>query len=231
MKDSGIKWLGQIPAHWEVARLKYRTVLFEQGWSPQCDLKPAAKNEYGVLKVGCVNSGIFNCYENKALPIGLEPKLQYLLKKGDLLISRANTRELVGSAAVVGKDYFNLILCDKLYRLRFEKSVNPQLIAFFLALPTSRQQIEITASGASQSMVNIGQSTIKELYVVFPPKAEADVLVTRTKDRVHAVNLITGKAKKQIKLLHERRTALISAAVTGKIDVRDWSCKAKVKQD
>ncbi len=115
MRDSGVEWLGKVPEHWEVTRIKYHTTLFEQGWSPQCDSRPAANDEYGVLKVGCVNHGVFKSAENKALPKELVPQIQYILKESDLLISRANTRELVGSAAVVNKDYSNLILCDKLY--------------------------------------------------------------------------------------------------------------------
>jgi len=99
LRDSGVKWLGDVPEHWEMSKVKYHTNLFEQGWSPQCDSRPAADDEYGVLKVGCVNHGLFKKQENKALPKELKPRLEYLLKKGDLLISRASTKELVGSAA------------------------------------------------------------------------------------------------------------------------------------
>jgi type I restriction enzyme S subunit len=223
MRDSGVEWLGEVPEGWEVARLKYHTVLFEQGWSPQCDSRPADTGEYGVLKVGCVNGGIFNSIENKALPNELEPQLQYTIKKQDLLISRANTKELVGSAAVVDQDYDNLILCDKLYRLRFNEVVNSQIMAYYLSLPIVRQQIELEASGASHSMQNIGQSTIKELPVLLLPASEANELVLEIEKRVNIFELILSNVDKQIGLLQERRTALISAAVTGKINVRDWS--------
>ncbi len=124
MRDSGVEWLGEVPEHWSVARIKYHTTLFEQGWSPQCDSRPADAGEYGVLKVGCVNGGVFNSIENKVLPAELEPQLQYTIKQNDLLISRANTKELVGSAAVVDQDCDNLILCDKLYRLRFNSTLS-----------------------------------------------------------------------------------------------------------
>ena len=220
MRDSGVEWLGEVPEHWSVTRIKYYTHVFEQGWSPQCDSRPAEDDEYGVLKVGCVNYGEFRAEENKALPIELEPQRQYSLKKGDLLISRANTKELVGSAAVVERDYNNLILCDKLYRLRFDEAVNPQLVAYFLSLFVVRQQIEIEATGASHSMQNIGQSTIKEMPVVIPPIEEANELVSTIKEQMTVFEALESKAVKGIKLLQERRTALISAAVTGKIDVR-----------
>ncbi|MFN8981024.1 MAG: restriction endonuclease subunit S, partial [Alphaproteobacteria bacterium] len=74
MKDSGIEWLGQVPAHWEVKRVKHITRSIEQGWSPQCDGFPVSSDsEWGVLKVGCVNGGRFNPEENKSLPAELTP--------------------------------------------------------------------------------------------------------------------------------------------------------------
>lgn len=117
MKDSGVEWLGEVPAHWEVTRLKYRIRSMDQGWSPQCETRVADEDEFGVLKVGAVNGGIFKPEEHKALPPNLKARTEYRLKKNQLLISRANTRELVGSSAVVPKDFQNLLLCDKLYRL------------------------------------------------------------------------------------------------------------------
>jgi type I restriction enzyme, S subunit len=226
MKDSGVEWLGAVPAHWDVAKIKHLTVTFDQGWSPQCDARPAEGNEFGVLKVGCVNGGVFNPEENKALPPELKPQTQYKLKKSDLLISRANTRDLVGSAAVVHSDFDKLILCDKLYRLRFPCSINPELIAFYLSLSVVRQQIELGTAGASDSMQNISQSVIKDLVVLVPPEPEANRLVKEIEKRIKNFDTTLKKVGLQISLLQERRTALISAAVTGKIDVRDWQAAA-----
>ncbi|WP_312831580.1 restriction endonuclease subunit S [Pseudomonas lactis] len=222
MRDSGVEWLGEVPTDWKISKLKYHTRLFEQGWSPQCDSRQAEGDEFGVLKVGCVNYGTFDSNENKALPKELTPRLQYLIQQGDLLISRANTKDLVGSAAVVDKNYDKIILCDKLYRLRFNESIEPQWAAYYLALPIVRQQIELGASGASHSMQNIGQSTIKELPIVIPSPKEVGAILLEVKNKTAIFELTLNLANDQIALLHERRTALISAAVTGKIDVRNW---------
>lgn len=222
MKDSGVEWLGEVPAHWEVSRMKYITSVFEQGWSPQCDSRPAESNEYGVLKVGCVNYGNFHSIENKALPPELQPRLQYLIEKGDLLISRANTKELVGSTAVVDKDYNNLLLCDKLYRLRFNPNIQPELIALYLSIEPVREQIELQASGASSSMQNISQDIIKELPCFLLPNEEAYELLNYLNEKMNVFDNLIKRAQQAIQLMQERRTTLISTAVTGKIDVRGW---------
>lgn len=222
MKDSGVEWLGDVPKHWDVTRIKYITSMFEQGWSPQCDSRPAESNEYGVLKVGCVNYGRFHSIENKALPPELQPRLQYLVEKSDLLISRANTKELVGSAAVVDQDYNNLLLCDKLYRLRFKPNIKPELIALYLSIEPVREQIELKASGASHSMQNISQDVIKELPCLLLPNEEAIELLNIINEKMKTFDDLIMRAELAIQFMQERRAALISAAVTGKIDVRGW---------
>src|SRR6185312_1072441 len=136
IKDSGVPWLGEVPSHWLIVRIKHAVRSIEQGWSPQCEGYPAeTPDEWGVLKVGCVNGGLFTSSENKRLPGELEPIAQYALKQGDLLISRANTRELVGGAAVVTEDHPKLLLCDKLYRLRMDAALCvPEFLAAFLSI-------------------------------------------------------------------------------------------------
>ncbi|WP_339010846.1 restriction endonuclease subunit S [Aeromonas popoffii] len=222
MKDSGVEWLGQVPEHWHIRRLKHHIISMEQGWSPQCEARLAEMGEFGVMKVGCVNGGIFRAGEHKALPADLDPKAEYRLKKGQLLMSRANTRELVGSAAVVDADYDQLLLCDKLYRIKLSSDVSPEFIALLLGTLAYRGQIELSASGASDSMQNIGQSTVKELPIAFPPIDEVGGILKYVTTRLRTFDSLNNQLKQQYSLLQERRTALISAAVTGKIDLRGW---------
>ncbi|UXK06950.1 restriction endonuclease subunit S [Shewanella putrefaciens] len=223
MKDSGVEWLGQVPEHWVVRRLKHHIISMDQGWSPQCEARLAEEDEFGVMKVGCVNGGVFRFSEHKALPAELEPKTEYRLKKGQLLVSRANTRELVGSAAVVDADYDQLLLCDKLYRIKLSSDASPEFVALLLGTSAYRGQIELSASGASDSMQNIGQSTIKELPIAVPPMDEANDILKYVAARLCTFDCLNNQLQQQNLLLQERRTALISAAVTGKIDVRGWN--------
>jgi type I restriction enzyme S subunit len=222
MKDSGIEWLGQVPEHWALKRIKHLTRTIEQGWSPQCENFPIeAPEEWGVLKVGCVNGGSFSPRENKSLPAELEPLPELGIMAGDLLISRANTRELVGSAAVPDKDYRNLMLSDKLYRIRLHSEAGlPEFLGRYLATDPVRGQIELSATGASNSMLNIGQSTVLELAIAVPPLSEQAAIVTFLDDEHARMDALVFAATQAIGLLKEHRSALISAAVTGKIDVR-----------
>ena len=224
MKPSGIQWLGDVPRHWEVQRVKHAITSIEQGWSPQCENDPVqTESQWGVLKVGCVNYGKFTSEENKALPPTLEPRPELGIQAGDLLISRDNTIELVGSAAVADRDCENLMLCDKLYRIRMDHSDSlPEFLCFFLTCEVAREPIELGATGASPSMKNIAQSVILELWFAAPNVTEQKVIVEAIRERSQAITRLIAEAERAIELLQERRTALISAAVTGKIDVRGF---------
>ncbi|KWV80497.1 Type-1 restriction enzyme EcoKI specificity protein [Pseudomonas fluorescens] len=219
MKDSGVEWLGEVPAHWEQALLKRLISSIGQGWSPECEARKPERGEWGVVKVGCVNGGVFRPQESKALPAAMEPRPELGLRKGDVLVSRANTRELVGSCAVVPQDYPHLLLCDKLYRIGCGARVTPEFLAALITV-YGRRAVEIEANGASSSMVNIAQSVILDLLVAVPSNQEQKSIMDRVVVETMRIKTMLVKTERSIALLKERRSALITAAVTGQIDLR-----------
>jgi len=222
MKDSGVEWLGEIPAHWEMSKLRFVINDIEQGWSPQCHNQPANEDQWGVLKVGCVNGETFNHYENKALPEDLKPRERYEIQSGDILVSRANTKELLGSAALVKTTRSKLLLCDKLYRIKPSDKVDPDYLLRFLRSSIARYQYEKDATGTSGSMQNIGQDTIKNLSFPLPPYLE-QVSIAQALEHEHAkILMLEDKISTVIQRLQEYRAALITNAVTGKIDVQNY---------
>ncbi len=222
MKDSGVEWLGEIPAHWEVKRLKFCLESIEQGWSPTCENRLAEFDEWGVLKVGCVNGIKFNADENKALPAETQPISELEIKPGDVLVSRANTRELLGSASVVTQVRPRLLLCDKLYRLKiFAGTVIPIYLVLVMGASIIRYQLEREATGASSSMQNISQGTILNLVVPLPNTAEQHTIATYLDAETAKIDALISRIHEGIEKLKEYSAALISAAVTGKIDVRE----------
>lgn len=218
-QPSGLPWLGNIPAGAAPKRLKHLLTKVEQGWSPQCENRIAADGEWGVLKVGCVNGTEFDETENKALPSFETPLPELEIKPGDILVSRANTTELLGSAALVKKIRPRLLLCDKLFRLTAREQVDRRFLTYSLASGSVRYQFERDATGASSSMKNIGQDTLRNSFVVeFAPKQQteiADFLDNETSHLDRARQRITDQLAK----LGEYRQALITAAVTGQVAI------------
>jgi len=164
---------------WRDWKVKHVISRLEQGWSPQCENAPAEGDEWSILKVGCVNYGVFNPKENKVLPADIPPEPSLGIVRDDVLISRANTRELVGSTAVAESDYPRHLLCDKLYRLKVRKTIClSKFLALYMGTPRVRTFIEAAATGASQSMVNIGQHIIANLPISLPSIREQREIIT-----------------------------------------------------
>ncbi|MEQ4315862.1 restriction endonuclease subunit S, partial [Pseudomonas syringae] len=222
MEDSGVAWLGVIPAHWKFTRVRFAIEALEQGWSPQCNNDPADDEQWGVMKVGCVNGETFDGTENKALPDDLLPLIQYEIKDGDILVSRANTKELLGSAALVKNVRPRLLLCDKLYRMKAAHIVDSEYLVRFLRSSIARYHYERHATGSSGSMQNIGQDTLKSLPLPLPPKSE-QISIAKYIDSVASdISMQMQKVGNAIEKLKEYRSALITNSVTGKIDVRGF---------
>lgn len=204
-------------------RLKHLVTEVRQGWSPQCYPWPAdGVTTWAVLKAGAANWGVFRPDENKELPSSEIPRPEAVVRRGQLVVSRANTRELAGSAAVVKGDYPRLMLSDKLYgfSLDADKAV-PTYVASVLGTRRLRGLIELEASGSSPSMQNISQADILNLPMDLPDVDEQHRIVAHLEEQTGRIDSLIAETERFIDLARERRAALITAAVTGQIDVRN----------
>lgn len=221
-KSSGAEWIAAIPAHWQLEPLRHSITRIEQGWSPQCENRQAEDGEWGVLKVGCVNGDRFDPTEQKALPLGVDPLSEYEIGAGDILMSRGNTRELVGLAALVDTVRPRLLLCDLLYRFRARPGkLEPEFLVHALRSQYVRYQIEREARGSSPSMKKIGQENIRELLLCVPPLVEQRAIINRLRPSLAAIDGIEATIQQQIVKLREYRQTVISAAVTGQLALVD----------
>lgn len=224
MKDSGVEWLEEVPEHWKVAPIKRIIHLMEQGKSPECENISATSEQWGVLKTSCVNNGIFHSQQNKALPEHIKPHIQYQVKAGDVLMSRASgSINLIGSVALVPNDVQeNLLLSDKIFRIHLTKDCDSRFFTLLMATPYMRTLIERAISGAEGMANNITKTAILDFVSAIPPLKEQVELVDYLTQKIQVFDSLVVKASQAIEVMQERRTALISAAVTGKIDVRNW---------
>jgi type I restriction enzyme S subunit len=212
-------WLPQVPSHWAVKRLKFFIRKIEQGWSPQCEKRSAEPGEWGVLKVGCMNTGRYDESEHKALPPGVEPIPEREVKVGDVLMSRSNTTELVGAVGKVHQTQGRILLCDKLYRIALDElRLNPDFAVYLLRSHSARYQIEQDVSGASSSMKNISNDRVTNLVLGFPPLAEQEGIVAFLDRETARIDALIERKERLIALLEKKRQAVISHVVTRGLD-------------
>ncbi len=159
------------PKGWEVKTLGEVLADIESGWSPKCETHPAARDEWGVLKLGSVTWCTYRPNESKALLPGVSCRPDIEVSKGDLLFTRKNTYELVGAAAYVFDTPPKLMLPDLIFRLKLDPLANVCAIYLWQALIQSSLQKEIRAlaSGTSGSMPNISKARLRTLQIPVPP--------------------------------------------------------------
>lgn len=130
-----------------------------------------SKSEYRVLKISAVTTGKFKPWESKPLPENYEPPAAHLVRTGDLLMSRANTTELVGAVAYVYEAPSNLALPDKVWRFVWrEQDGEPMFYQALFQTGSIRRRISQLSSGTGGSMKNVSKSKLETMQL---PKVAA----------------------------------------------------------
>ncbi len=215
MKDSRIEWLGEIPKHWEVKRFKFLvSEPLKYGANEAAELDDPELPRY--IRITDVDeNGRLRDETFKSIPEDVARP--YLLKEGDLLLAR--------SGATVGKSFYyepswgRAAYAGYLIRARFNPTKTmPRFINYF----TNSQQYWqwLSASFIQATIQNVSAEKYANLIVPVPPFEEQKRVVSYLDSMWQKLNNMTDKVRQSIQGLKEYRSALISAAVTGKIDVR-----------
>ncbi|MBG1268057.1 restriction endonuclease subunit S [Nostoc sp. WHI] len=174
---------GEVDNSWEEGRLNDVIKKLSPGKSFAASSQPAREGKLGVLKVSAVTQGVFKPEENKELPDNLSFPTDYEVENGDLIISRANTQELVGASAIVRNTRRGLLRSDKLWKvvLHKEPKVNVYFLWALLNTPKLRLEIGNRSTGTSSSMRNISQDKFLDIQVKLPPKPLQDEFEEKVK--------------------------------------------------
>jgi type I restriction enzyme S subunit len=158
------------PMGWEEKSLRNVIATVEAGWSAMSEGRPRRENEFGVLKVSAVTSGTFLADQNKAVAEPPDSRVLITPRRGDLIFSRANTRELVAASCVVEEDHPRLFLSDKLWRLTpREQQASTMFLKELFWRESIRDKFRVSSSGSSGSMLNISQDAMLRTIVPIPP--------------------------------------------------------------
>lgn len=159
------------PKGWEVRPLVYGIESITSGWSAKGESYPCNGVGYGVLKISAVTSGKFNPQENKFVPEeGIPGKKRLVFpQKGDLLFSRANTRELVAATCIVPEDNNHVFLPDKLWKIKTNENILlPEFLNYLIWEPGFKEKLTSQATGTSGSMLNISKEKFQGTAAIFP---------------------------------------------------------------
>ena len=216
MKNSGVEWLGEVPAHWiastlkhysEVIDCKHITAEFFDDGIPLASISEV-KKWFVDLSTAKYTS---EKYYNELIGGGREPKV------GDIIYSRNAT---VGEAAIVSEGLPPFAMGQDVCLIRLSNGLLPLFAMYVLHSSVISQQLELAMVGSTFKRINV--DNIRNFAFVIPPLSEQDLIVSELEALTSKYDVLINNATNAIELMKERRTALISAAVTGKIDVRNW---------
>jgi len=218
MKDSGIDWLGKIPAHWDVKPVN--RVLREYMAGPFGS--SLTKDTYGgaVFRVygqEQVIPGDFRRGDYYIPEVKFREMKRFAVRPGDVLLSCVGT---FGRVAIVPNDAEPGIINPRLIKLSpCLGLLQPEYLELFLGSELAYAQMDELSRGGTMDVINL--SMVARLTMPLPPKDEQDQIVEYTGHETTQLDSIVDKNRAVIDKLREYRSALISAAVTGKIDVRE----------
>lgn len=214
MKPSGVEWIGDIPEGWEVKKLKYLTqkpLMYGANESPDT----FDENLPRYIRITDIDEN-GNLREVIAVSLDMEKAGPYLLKENDILFAR--------SGATVGKSYIfkeKIVACFAAYMIKFEPNILKLLPEFAYYVTFSKLYLNWIESNTIQATIqNVSAEKYNNFYLPLPCIKVQHEIISFLEAETKSIDLTITKTLLSIEKLREYRTALISACVTGKLDVR-----------
>ena len=226
MKDSGVEWLGEVPEHWVISQLKFNTLEMQTGpFGSQLHAE-----DYVEGGVPLVNPA--HMIDGKIIPdpqVSVDEATWQRLKRhaltaGDIIFAR---RGELGRCAIVTSEQDGWLCGTGSLRA----SLNTQLDAeYAYLLITSKGAVaELSLESKGSTMENLNTETLGRIRLPLPSVSEQKAILEYVHEVSGQFGALVDAAESAINLITERRSALISAAVTGKIDVRGWQPPASAQ--
>ncbi|SDJ82735.1 restriction endonuclease subunit S [Paenibacillus naphthalenovorans] len=219
LKDSGIEWLGQIPEHWNIVRLKFIAKV-RSGVTKGRNLSDRETVELPYLRVANVQDGYLDLSEVTTISVMPHEVERYSLRNGDVLMNEGGDFDKLGRGTRWNGEIDPCLHQNHVFAVR-PKDIN---YSDWINLYTSSEPAKryfIMKSKQTTNLASISSSNIKELQLPFPDKKERDEIIKFVSVHTERLDRLVSLIEKQVDVIREYRQALITVAVTGQIDVRE----------
>ena len=213
MKDSGIEWLGMVPEHWAVGSLGYLSRI-ETGSTPERSVQEYWNGDIPWIKTGEINYTPINEAEEHISELGLTNSAAKISPAGTLLMAMYGQGITRGRVAILGIAAAYNQACAA---ISFGSRINVEFGRYFFMAAYAF----IRDFGNETSQMNLSSGLIAKIKLTIPPHSEQLTIIKYLDEVTVKIDKLLNRSRRNIDLMREHRTALISAAVTGKIDVRE----------
>lgn len=218
MKDSGIEWLGEIPKHWEVNKIKSVTNKIGSGVTPKGGAEIYELTGIPLLRSQNVYFDGFRldnvAYITREIHDSMKNS-QVLF--GDVLLNI--TGGSIGRCYYVTNEFEEANVNQHVCIVRPNERIITEFLYYVLSSTLGQQQIDLCQTGGNREALNFEQ--LKNFFLILPSIDEQHEIVEKLSKSLNAISLTIEKSRKEIDLINEYKTALISEVVTGKVDVRE----------
>lgn len=218
MKDSDVEWLGAVPEHWAVKRLKFIATV-QTGIAKGKDNAEKDTVEVPYLRVANVQDGYLNLEEVATIEVSTADLSRYLLQAGDVLMNEGGDFDKLGRGHVWHGEIEPCIHQNHVFAVR-PHGVGSEWLNTFTS-SAAAQFYFMGRSKQSTNLASISSSNLMELAVPLPCEKEQRLILDVLHRQTAQVNALVAQTECSLDLLKERRSALITAAVTGQIDLRE----------
>ncbi len=217
LRDSGLEWLGDVPEHWKLVKLKYLAIV-RTGVAKGRDLKNQQTIFVPYLRVANVQDGYLNLGDVTEIEILPHELKAYSLQPGDVLMNEGGDIDKLGRGAVWNNEISPCLHQNHVFAVRCKK-VWPIWLSIITSATYAKAYFESHAKRTT-NLASISATNIQELLIVMPPEDEQRAIVAYIAAETRKLDEMQEVTARTIGLLKERRAALIAAAVTGQIDVK-----------
>jgi type I restriction enzyme S subunit len=214
MKDSGIEWIGEIPEGWEVRKLKHiGKAIIGLTYSPDDIVdENDSKNKFLVLRSTNIQQGELALEDNVYVSKKVDKEL--LIRRNDILIcARNGSRNLVGKNVLIQNNFMDMTFGA--FMTVFRSKINEYLQYFFLS-----NHYKYQSTGFLTATVNqLTNENLNGILVPVPPQIEREVIISFLDKETQFIDSLKSRIEESVTLLQEYRSSLITAVVSGQIDV------------
>lgn len=215
LRDSGVPWMGEIPAHWHVRRLKF--IARVQTGIALGKSYTEVTTEYAYLRVANVQDGFIDLTDVKTIAVPEREAASSALRKGDVLMNEGGDADKLGRGAIWDGSISPCLHQNHVFAVRPE-SVSSEWLSTWTGIGFAKAHFE-TRAKQSTNLASISSTNLLELPIAIPPDDEQRAIVEHIARETAKLDAVRAAIERTIVLLKERRLALIAAAVTGQLDV------------
>lgn len=227
LRESGLPWLGEVPAHWKVTRLKFVADV-QGGLALGKNYGAADTAEYPYLRVANVQDGYLDLSEITTVLVPENEAKSCLLQPGDVLMNEGGDADKLGRGCIWLGEIIPCLHQNHVFAVR-PKFIRSEWLNAWTSTDTAKAYFESRAK-QSTNLASISGTNIKELPLFVPPDEEQSAIVAHIAAETARLDALAAATGRSIALPKERRAALIAAAVTGRIDVRSQTMPSGLDQ-